>query len=241
MATDIRRLRLGGHGPGRSRTEIAGLDALESPSVARESWLRRTWAATWPKATALGIVLLAWEAVVWTGWRPSYVLPPPSDVFARLWADLGTAELWQAIAITLRRGAWGFAIAIAIGVGVGALVSQFRVMRSAIGSLITGLQTMPSIAWFPLAILLFKLSEEAITFVVVLGAAPAIANGLIPAGILTLSLVALYYTARKKYRATNNEAVQAVFVLLATAFAVLTVVGVWFRGSGMGLVWPWNL
>ena len=45
--------------------------------------------------------------------------------------------------------------------------------------MITGLQTMPSIAWFPLAIVLFKLSEGAITFVVVLGAAPSIANGLI--------------------------------------------------------------
>jgi NitT/TauT family transport system permease protein len=38
---------------------------------------------------------------------------------------------------------------------------------------------MPSIAWFPLAIVLFKLSETTIFFVVVLGAAPAIANGLI--------------------------------------------------------------
>ena len=45
--------------------------------------------------------------------------------------------------------------------------------------MITGLQTMPSIAWFPLAILLFQLTEGAITFVVVLGAAPSIANGLI--------------------------------------------------------------
>ena len=45
--------------------------------------------------------------------------------------------------------------------------------------MITGLQTMPSIAWFPLAILLFKLTERAILFVVVLGAAPSIANGLI--------------------------------------------------------------
>ena len=52
-------------------------------------------------------------------------------------------------------------------------------LRSAVGSLITGLQTMPSIAWFPLAILLFKLTEAAIMFVVVLGAAPSIANGLI--------------------------------------------------------------
>ncbi len=55
---------------------------------------------------------------------------------------------------------------------VGALVSRNKILRSAFGSLITGLQTMPSIAWFPLAILLFKLTESAILFVVVLGAAP---------------------------------------------------------------------
>ena len=58
-------------------------------------------------------------------------------------------------------------------------MSRIRLLRAAFGSLITGLQTMPSIAWFPLAILLFKLTESAILFVVVLGAAPSIANGLI--------------------------------------------------------------
>ena len=45
--------------------------------------------------------------------------------------------------------------------------------------MITGLQTMPSIAWFPLALILFKQSEAAILFVVLIGAAPSIANGLI--------------------------------------------------------------
>jgi NitT/TauT family transport system permease protein len=53
------------------------------------------------------------------------------------------------------------------------------VLRAAIGSMITGLQTMPSVAWYPLALLLFKLSEGAIFFVIVVGAAPSIANGLI--------------------------------------------------------------
>jgi NitT/TauT family transport system permease protein len=66
-----------------------------------------------------------------------------------------------------------------IGLVAGALVSRIKVLRRAFGSLITGLQTMPSIAWFPLAILLFGLEESAITFVVILGAAPSIANGLI--------------------------------------------------------------
>lgn len=45
--------------------------------------------------------------------------------------------------------------------------------------MITGLQTMPSVAWFPLALLLFGLTENAITFVIVLGAGPSIANGII--------------------------------------------------------------
>ena len=39
--------------------------------------------------------------------------------------------------------------------------------------------TMPSIAWFPAAIVLFGLDDSAILFVIVLGAAPSIANGFI--------------------------------------------------------------
>jgi NitT/TauT family transport system permease protein len=56
--------------------------------------------------------------------------------------------------------------------------------------MITGLQTMPSVAWFPAALLLFKLTDGAIIFVVVLGAAPSIANGLIN-GIDNISPVLL--------------------------------------------------
>jgi NitT/TauT family transport system permease protein len=93
-----------------------------------------------------------------------------------------TDVFWRAIATTIRRQLFGYAIAIAIGVAIAIPVSRSRALRSAVGSLITGLQTMPSIAWFPLAIVLFKLTEGAITFVVVLGAAPSIANGII-AGI----------------------------------------------------------
>ena len=84
-----------------------------------------------------------------------------------------------AVGMTMRRAFSGFALAVLVGVILGSLVSRIAVLRSAVGSLITGLQTMPSIAWFPLAILLFKPTEGAIMFVMVLGAAPAIANGLI--------------------------------------------------------------
>ncbi|MFN8125067.1 MAG: hypothetical protein U0R64_00940 [Candidatus Nanopelagicales bacterium] len=72
-----------------------------------------------------------------------------------------------------------FALALVVGTLVGILVARIRPLRMATGALIAGLQTMPSISWFPLAILLFGLNEQAILFVVVLGAAPSIANGVI--------------------------------------------------------------
>jgi NitT/TauT family transport system permease protein len=180
MVSDVRRLvQLAGGGSSVARSEVAGLDALEAPAHHRRSLAQRAWGATWPKALAIAIVLGFWQLVVLSGWKPTYVLPSPVDVLAKLARDLQTPDLWQAIWTTLRRGAWGFVVAIALGVVVGTLVSRFAVLRSAIGSLITGLQTMPSIAWFPLALVLFKQSEEAITFVIVLGAAPSVANGLI--------------------------------------------------------------
>ena len=117
--------------------------------------------------------------MVWSGWKPEYLLPGPKEVFSTLWGYLQEGRLQEAAIITLARAFKGFALALVIGVVLGSLVARVKVLRVAFGSLITGIQTMPSIAWFPLAILLFQLSEEAIMFVVVLGAAPAIANGLI--------------------------------------------------------------
>ena len=79
----------------------------------------------------------------------------------------------------MKRALLGYAIALVVGVVVGLLMARVKVLRTAAGSLLTGLQTMPSVAWFPLAILLFQLSEAAILAVVVLGAAPSIAIGLL--------------------------------------------------------------
>ena len=49
-----------------------------------------------------------------------------------------------------------------------------------------------------------------------------------------------YAFTRRRLGANNNEAVQGVFVLASVAFVILTIVGFWFRGSGMALIWPWG-
>lgn len=159
--------------------EIAGIDALELPLHPAPTLASRAWSSSWPMLAAIALFIAAWQIVVLTGWKPDYVLPPPLPVFQRLWADVMDGSLLSAAAITMKRAAIGYGMALVIGVLLGIAVSRSRLLRKATGSLITGLQTMPSIAWFPLAILLFKLSEQAIMAVIVLGAAPAITNGLI--------------------------------------------------------------
>jgi NitT/TauT family transport system permease protein len=163
----------------RLGTQLAGLDTLEIPSLRRQPRMRRIVGAAWPKLVALAIALGAWQLVVLSGWKPPWLLPSPATVFGELWDELVAGKLIPAVVVTLRRAALGYALAVLVGGVIGILVVRSKTLRAGVGSLITGLQTMPSIAWFPLAILLFQLSETAILFVVVLGAAPSIANGLI--------------------------------------------------------------
>ena len=158
---------------------ITGLDNLELATTGRHPWSARSiWAVVWPKLLAIGLVLGGWEIVHLTGWK-KYVLPGPATTFANLWGQMHHAVLWKAIEITMGRAVLGFALSVLIGAVIGALVSRIKPLRAAVGSMITALQTMPSIAWFPFAIILFGVSTNAIIFVIVLGSAPSVANGLI--------------------------------------------------------------
>jgi NitT/TauT family transport system permease protein len=150
------------------------------PTGAAARWrTAAVWSAVWPKLGAVALVLFAWQLVVWSGWRPQSVLPGPIPVLQRLGAGLGDLHFYAGIATTLRRAFVGYAGAAGIGVGVAILVARFEVLRRGVGAVLVGVQSMPSIAWFPFAVILLARSEAAITFVVVLGAAPAIAAGLL--------------------------------------------------------------
>jgi quinol-cytochrome oxidoreductase complex cytochrome b subunit len=73
------------------------------------------------------------------------------------------------------------------------------------------------------------------------GLPAVVANGILPAACILIVIVAFYRLLRGKYAATSNESIQAVFVMLVAAFIILTITGIWFRGKGMALVWPWEL
>jgi len=73
------------------------------------------------------------------------------------------------------------------------------------------------------------------------GTAPVISSGLLPCTALAAGVIAFYMMLKKHFQASRNEAVQALFVLFVVGFTILTVTGVWFRGAGMALVWPWQI
>jgi len=162
---------------------LHGLDNLElRPGIKTGSGFarraRKLWTAAWPKLLAIALVLLVWEIVHLTGWK-KLVLAGPGTVLSDLWQMAQHGQLWAAIGVTMKRALTGYMLALIIGSVVGVLVARIPPLRAAIGSIITGLQTMPSIAWYPFAIILFSEGTAAILFVMVMGAAPSIANGLI--------------------------------------------------------------
>jgi quinol-cytochrome oxidoreductase complex cytochrome b subunit len=73
------------------------------------------------------------------------------------------------------------------------------------------------------------------------GVNPLVSNGLVPCALLLAVVAGLYLAIRKSFKASKNEAVQALFTFLFTGFVVLTAIGIWFRGAGMALVWPWQM
>jgi hypothetical protein len=66
------------------------------------------------------------------------------------------------------------------------------------------------------------------------------ARGLLPTAILVGIVLVLLVVLHRRHRLTRNELVQAVFVFVTVAFGVLTIVGVFFRGTGMTLIQPWG-
>jgi NitT/TauT family transport system permease protein len=180
MASDLDPLPMP-EGTQLAIAELAGLDALDLVDAGRSrsgSLALRFWRALWPKLAALVLVWIVWELIHLSGWK-KFVLPGPGVTLSNLWDQAQTGLLWHAIGDTVERAVIGYALALAIGSVVGLLVARIPPLRAAVGSLITGLQTMPSAAWIPFAIILFGLNTSSILFIIVMATAPSIANAMI--------------------------------------------------------------
>ena len=73
------------------------------------------------------------------------------------------------------------------------------------------------------------------------GVSPVVTIGFFPVLMLVSGLVLFSWALKKMFDASGPESMQSLFVLLLTAFVLLTVTGIWFRGEGMALMWPWDM
>ncbi|MCA6090633.1 ABC transporter permease [Streptomyces sp. SCA3-4] len=157
----------------------AGLDALDAVQVKRAPLRQVLLQKVLPPVAAVVLVLVVWKLLVLARVTDDYKLPDPSAVggsLRRLWLD-GT--LLDIIWTSVSRGLLGFLAALAIGTPLGLLVARVPVVRAAIGPILSGLQSLPSVAWVPAAVIWLGITDAAMYAVILLGAVPSIANGLV--------------------------------------------------------------
>jgi NitT/TauT family transport system permease protein len=158
----------------------AGLDALEVPALPPRPGPAKVFVrSVLPPMVAVAAFIALWQLAYSTGIKPSYALPSPLDVFRTFGQTVRDGRAWEAISISVSRGAVGFVASWMVGTVLGLAMWRSRWLRAALGPFVSGLQSLPSVAWVPAAIIWFGLSDAAIYAVVLLGAVPSIANGLL--------------------------------------------------------------
>ncbi|AXE80957.1 ABC transporter permease [Streptomyces atratus] len=157
----------------------AGLDALDAVQVrrtpVREVLLRKVL----PPALAVALVITVWQLLVEAQVTDDYKLPSPAAVWnsaSDMWLQ-GT--LLEVVWTSISRGLLGFLMAVAIGTPLGLLVARVKFVRAAIGPILSGLQSLPSVAWVAPAVIWLGLNDKMMYAVILLGAVPSVANGLV--------------------------------------------------------------
>ncbi|WP_263164655.1 ABC transporter permease [Streptomyces sp. SCSIO ZS0520] len=158
----------------------AGLDALESTATGRTPWRQTFTEKILPPVIAVAVVLVVWQALISLKIVDDPTkLPSPGAVWDQFEESWRKGELLGYIWTSVSRGLLGFAFALLIGTPLGLLVARVKFVRAAIGPILSGLQSLPSVAWVPPAVIWLGLNNSMMYAVILLGAVPSIANGLV--------------------------------------------------------------
>ena len=158
----------------------AGLDALETVQTSRTPFRQTLVQKILPPIVAVALVVVVWQVLI--AFRvvddPTR-LPSPSAVWGEVREAWLQGTLLDYIWTSVSRGLLGFLFALVIGTPLGLLVARVKFVRAAIGPILSGLQSLPSVAWVPPAVVWLGLNNEMMYAVILLGAVPSIANGLV--------------------------------------------------------------
>ena len=137
---------------------------------------KKVWDQIWPRVVLVAGILVVWWAVVESGLVSAEKLPSPAAVWNAFTSNVtGDEGLLPAAQGSIIRLAFSLGVAVIVGTAIGAAMAASQVVQRSLGTLMTALQSLPSIAWFPLAVAWFGFTERAVMFVVFMGGVPAVA------------------------------------------------------------------
>jgi len=194
----------------RVRPNYRGVLLNRQVFTLRAAWLRRL--------VFYVLLLTLWEILARSGIWPSYLFPGPLDVLSSLITGFRQGSFLPAILVSLQRLAIGYGISLVVGTVLGLLIGRIQAVEETVGSLVLGLQALPSVCWLPLAILWLGLSEQAIIFVVVMGALFSITLG-VSAGVKNTPPV---YLKAARNLGTQGLALYTQVILPAALPAILS-------------------
>jgi ABC-type nitrate/sulfonate/bicarbonate transport system permease component len=120
-------------------------------------------------------LLILWE--VFAGYiyprfepRAAIFLPRFSSVLKELWQLTANGVLWQHILSSLKRVMVGFSLASVCGVGLGFMMGFSRKASEQLEGLCKLLRPIPPVAWIPLSLLWFGITEKQQFFIIFIGA-----------------------------------------------------------------------
>ena len=113
---------------------------------------------------------MIWEVTSRLSSLPDFMFPSLSQVLNTLYTGIVSGQIMTAILTSMSRLLIGFTIATVLGLFLGYLIWRSKLVEDTLGFLVTALQSIPSIVWFPLAIIWFGLNDFSILFIVAIGA-----------------------------------------------------------------------
>ncbi|WP_030262350.1 ABC transporter permease [Streptomyces sp. NRRL B-24484] len=166
--------------PGTDTASVeAGLDALDSVQVQRTPLGEVLRQKVLPPVLGVLLVIGVWQLAFSLELTTPDKLPSPADVWSSLTDLWYEGTLFSIIWTSVWRGISGFVAAVVIGTPIGLLVARVKPVRAALGPVLSGLQSLPSVAWVPAAVIWLGINNSAMYAVILLGAVPSIANGLV--------------------------------------------------------------
>jgi ABC-type nitrate/sulfonate/bicarbonate transport system permease component len=121
------------------------------------------------KLLSLPLFLALWQALCQAHLVNPLLFPPPMRVIAALCRYLGGAQGWTDIAVSVERAVIGYAAGAVVGIAVGLLSGSSRVAAGLLTPLFQLLRPIPPIAFVPIVIVWFGLSELGKWFLVFWG------------------------------------------------------------------------